>query len=148
MQQRRISGKIPTDPNKLAEEALKKLAEFKEKYPSAGHTPPSLSPQRNPTSKDSEEDLWKITDEPSTAERWEEQTSKKNIRILCVDDNPIELKVLTRTFEKFGYDNIQTAENGEEAMELIDQGFDLIIMDLQSIFPLHTPVLTLSFQCR
>ncbi|MEO0895013.1 MAG: response regulator [Bacteroidota bacterium] len=53
------------------------------------------------------------------------------VRILVVDDEPINHQVLTNHFEESGY-VIFSALNGNEAMELLDEGikFDLVILDL------------------
>ncbi|MEI7429458.1 MAG: response regulator [Betaproteobacteria bacterium] len=50
---------------------------------------------------------------------------------LIVDDDPTNLEVLKLTLERSGY-NVQTAENGEEALSKYEVGtFDVIIMDIQ-----------------
>jgi two-component system sensor histidine kinase/response regulator len=51
-------------------------------------------------------------------------------KILLVDDNPKNIQVLANTLSKKEYE-IEFAENGEEAIELIkDEPFDLILMDV------------------
>jgi len=56
-------------------------------------------------------------------------------RMLIVEDNPVNSKILARFAEKFGM-SAQVAQNGEEACELCrNEAFDIILMDL------HMPVM-------
>lgn len=60
-----------------------------------------------------------------------QKTKIEFLRILIVEDNPINLKVAKALFKKFGY-NVSSAENGLRALELLKQEqFDLIFMDFQ-----------------
>ena len=55
----------------------------------------------------------------------------KTIRILIVDDVPMNLRVAKALFNKIGFDNIYTATSGKEALELIEkQPVDLILSDM------------------
>ncbi len=55
----------------------------------------------------------------------------EEIRILIVDDEPVNRQVLENHLQLEGYDSIQ-ATNGQEALDLIESGqhFDLIILDI------------------
>ena len=54
----------------------------------------------------------------------------ENIRILVVDDSFMARRLINRTLEKMGFSQISIAENGREAVPLIQsQHFDLIITD-------------------
>jgi PAS domain S-box-containing protein len=54
-----------------------------------------------------------------------------SLRILLVEDNPINLKFGTVLLGKHGH-HVVTAENGKECLEALCQGvFDLILMDIQ-----------------
>jgi CheY-like chemotaxis protein len=56
-----------------------------------------------------------------------------NLRILLVDDNILNLKLLRAFFRKNGYHNVQQAKHGEEAVEAFRQcteGFDIIFMGM------------------
>ncbi|KAK7177459.1 sensor histidine kinase response regulator (hsp90-like protein) [Paraphaeosphaeria sporulosa] len=56
-----------------------------------------------------------------------------NIRILLVDDNMLNLKLLGAFFKKNGYSNTKEAKHGREAVEAAhncSEGFDIIFMDL------------------
>jgi CheY-like chemotaxis protein len=56
---------------------------------------------------------------------------KAPLRILVVDDNPINQKLAEHIFKKMGYDPAM-ASNGREALEILTvQKFDLIMMDVQ-----------------
>ena len=51
--------------------------------------------------------------------------------ILVVDDSDIIRELLTAQLENEGY-NVKTAENGEQAIKLIDESsFDLILLDIE-----------------
>lgn len=51
-------------------------------------------------------------------------------KILVVDDDPIQREVSSRVLMKLGYE-VVTAENGEEAVEIIrDRPYDLVILDM------------------
>lgn len=57
---------------------------------------------------------------------------KHQIRILVVDDNLVNLKILIKFIEKLGYNNITTAENGQQCLDLfLDHDFDIIFMDIK-----------------
>jgi len=53
-------------------------------------------------------------------------------RILVVEDNPVNLHLAAKLLKNLGYEEIQEAANGEEALSLLDhEKIDLIFMDLQ-----------------
>jgi len=53
-------------------------------------------------------------------------------RLLLVEDNPVNLKLLLRMFAKLGYENILSARNGHEALSIFQrEKVDVIFMDLQ-----------------
>ena len=55
----------------------------------------------------------------------------KAIRILIVDDVPMNLRVAKALFNKIGFDNVFTAGSGKEAFEFLDkQPVDLILSDM------------------
>ncbi len=55
----------------------------------------------------------------------------KSIRILVVDDVPMNLRVAKALFNKIGFKNIFTAGSGKEALELLEkQPVDLILSDM------------------
>ncbi len=54
---------------------------------------------------------------------------KQNKSILSVEDNPVNIKIISRLLGSEGY-QVTHAENGKEALEILDQKhFDLILMD-------------------
>jgi len=54
-----------------------------------------------------------------------------SLRILLVEDNPVNLKFARVLLGKHGH-HVVTAENGKESLEALAQGeFDLILMDVQ-----------------
>ncbi len=53
------------------------------------------------------------------------------LRVLLVEDNPVNRKLALRTLEKSGH-AVAAAENGEAALEALQRGrFDLVLMDVQ-----------------
>lgn len=59
-------------------------------------------------------------------------SSKYPATILAVDDEPINLLLVSRVLAKLGYENVSIASNGEEALQLHkEEKFDIIFMDLQ-----------------
>jgi len=55
----------------------------------------------------------------------------KSIRILVVDDVPMNLRVAKALFKKIGFANVTTAGSGKEALELLEkQPVDLILSDM------------------
>ena len=55
----------------------------------------------------------------------------KTIRILIVDDVPMNLRVAKALFKKIGYNNVFTAGSGKEALELLEKDpIDLILSDM------------------
>lgn len=60
-----------------------------------------------------------------------EQGHPNRFRILCVDDNQINLKVARLTLKKLGY-AVDTVNNGKKAVESVYQTpYDLVLMDIQ-----------------
>ncbi|NBV06732.1 MAG: response regulator [Proteobacteria bacterium] len=58
-----------------------------------------------------------------------QKSNAKNKSILLVEDNPVNIKIAYKALEGKGY-RVMHAENGLEALEIIDQeNFDLILMD-------------------
>ena len=55
-------------------------------------------------------------------------TNKKK-RVLAVDDDPTALGALKQILAQKGYD-VTTATNGEEALDKVSAGFDLVILDV------------------
>lgn len=61
--------------------------------------------------------------------------SKPTLRILIVDDNALNLRLLGTFFKKNGYRNTQQAKHGKEAVEAVQhcgEGFDIIFMGKSS----------------
>jgi len=57
--------------------------------------------------------------------------SKKRLRILLVEDNPVNQKLATKLLEKMGH-NVSVVGDGKKALEELEQGeFDLVMMDVQ-----------------
>ncbi|MBS1718036.1 MAG: response regulator [Armatimonadetes bacterium] len=53
------------------------------------------------------------------------------VRVLLVEDNPVNQRVAAHTLRRFGCE-VETAENGAEAVKLVqDNDFDIIFMDLE-----------------
>lgn len=60
--------------------------------------------------------------------------TKDDKRILLAEDNAINRTIALAVLKKIGFTNVQTAENGRIACEMVDasgNGFDLILMDCQ-----------------
>ena len=56
----------------------------------------------------------------------------KNISILAVDDHPVNQVFIRKLLKKLGFVNVDMAENGREALEMIDVGqYDIVLMDCQ-----------------
>ena len=57
---------------------------------------------------------------------------KDQIKILIVEDNQVNLKILIKFIQKLGYNNIITAENGQICLDLfLKNDFDIIFMDIK-----------------
>ena len=53
-------------------------------------------------------------------------------RILLVEDQPLNQKIATMLLQRLGYAQVDVANNGQEAVEMVTVGsYDLIFMDLQ-----------------
>lgn len=60
------------------------------------------------------------------------ETQQKPFRLLLVEDNLINTEVALGILEEYGYDDVEHAEHGQQAIELLQQGeFDLVLMDCQ-----------------
>jgi PAS domain S-box-containing protein len=89
------------------------------------------------------------------------QKGGPSLRILVVEDNAVNQKLIARLLEKRGH-NVKIAANGREALGALEQGtYDLVLMDLQmpemdgfeatdelrkreKLSGLHTPVIALT----
>ena len=59
------------------------------------------------------------------------ETTIEGVRILLVDDNPVNVLVVSKYLDKWGVD-YQVAQNGLEAVEMVQQHrYELVLMDLQ-----------------
>jgi signal transduction histidine kinase/DNA-binding NarL/FixJ family response regulator len=54
----------------------------------------------------------------------------RRLRILVAEDNAVNQKVVVRLLEKQGHE-IRLAGNGAEALQIWEEGFDLVLMDVQ-----------------
>jgi signal transduction histidine kinase/CheY-like chemotaxis protein len=71
------------------------------------------------------------TQTPVTFSAKETTVLSKGLRILIVDDNPINLLVAKKMAEKFGA-KVTTADSGNAAIDLVKiNEFDLVLMDIQ-----------------
>jgi signal transduction histidine kinase/ligand-binding sensor domain-containing protein/DNA-binding response OmpR family regulator len=62
----------------------------------------------------------------------EEFAKRYPLRILVAEDNPVNQKLTTRILSKLGYNDVQVAQNGLEALEKFDEDdFNVILMDVQ-----------------
>jgi CheY-like chemotaxis protein len=62
----------------------------------------------------------------------EEFAKRFPLRILVAEDNPVNQKLTTRILSKLGYNDVEVAQNGLEALEKFDDDFfDVILMDVQ-----------------
>lgn len=59
-----------------------------------------------------------------------ESAMNEKYKILVVDDHPINIKVAQLFLNRLGYVNITVAENGKKALELINDDFDVILLDI------------------
>jgi CheY-like chemotaxis protein len=57
---------------------------------------------------------------------------KESIRILLVEDVPINQRVIISFLNKFGYTKITVVENGQECLEMLQKNkYDIILMDIK-----------------
>ena len=67
----------------------------------------------------------------SVAER-NTSVQDSSVKILLVEDNPVNQLVAQGFFKKLGYSNIDSAVNGEQALvAMLDHNYDLVFMDCQ-----------------
>ena len=60
-----------------------------------------------------------------------EKASERGLRVLMVEDNPINRRILTLVLERLPA-KITTAEDGQQAVDAFEaQAFDVVLMDLQ-----------------
>ncbi len=58
--------------------------------------------------------------------------STDNIRILAADDHPVNQLFIRKLLERLGFANIDLAENGKEALDMIKKNkYDIVLMDCQ-----------------
>ncbi|KZM26457.1 phosphorelay sensor kinase [Ascochyta rabiei] len=120
------------------EKGLSNLQELKDSLPeklcvsSLEEPQVSKATQTPPASSNSS----KQSPAPNKSEDHETDSTSKTtgvLRILIVDDNGLNLKLLEAFFKKSGYHDTKQAKNGREAVEAaqnLSEGFDIIFMDL------------------
>ena len=55
-----------------------------------------------------------------------------HIRVLAVDDHPVNQKFVMKLLTKLGFSNVDLAENGRQALDMIEKNaYDLVLMDCQ-----------------
>src|ERR1700678_2500660 len=59
-----------------------------------------------------------------------ENAINKQIKILLVEDNLINIKVFTTILADYSYANITVAKTGEHALTLVSELFDIIFLDI------------------
>ena len=60
-----------------------------------------------------------------------EKASERGLRVLMVEDNPINRRVLTLVLERLPA-KVTVAENGQQGVDAFSEGaFDVVLMDLQ-----------------
>ncbi len=69
--------------------------------------------------------------EPEVEEEIHTNLDLTGVRILIVDDAPLNLKVATKLMQKYNADNIETCNSGFECLEKVKDGneYDLIFLD-------------------
>jgi hypothetical protein len=67
---------------------------------------------------------------PGASMRREALSFKKSRKILIVEDNPINRKVLSLFLGELGYTHTIFAETGEEALTYFDHTIDLVLLDI------------------
>lgn len=71
------------------------------------------------------------SEQPQQDNIFDFKESRKKVRILMVEDNPVNRKIGVISLQKLGY-SVDTAENGKEALNAVkNTGYDLIFMDIQ-----------------
>jgi signal transduction histidine kinase/CheY-like chemotaxis protein/HPt (histidine-containing phosphotransfer) domain-containing protein len=62
----------------------------------------------------------------------EEKTDVSHIRLLVVEDNRINQLLVKNMLKKFGFSQIEMADNGKMALQVLEsQPFDIVLMDIQ-----------------
>ncbi|MCB1529419.1 MAG: response regulator [Rhodospirillales bacterium] len=57
---------------------------------------------------------------------------RKNIRILAVDDHPVNQVFIIKLLKKLGFSYVDLAHDGQEALDMIDaNSYDVVLMDCQ-----------------
>ncbi|MDX2283456.1 MAG: ATP-binding protein [Bacteroidia bacterium] len=99
--------------------------------------------------------------QPAASHQHEVQPAPRSlagIRVLVVEDNPVNVRILAQFLRKWDIDRVEVARNGAEGVEAARrQAFDLIFMDLQMpvmngmeaagqirSFDPHTPIIALT----
>jgi hypothetical protein len=59
---------------------------------------------------------------------------QSNLRILVAEDNPVNQKVIVKLLSSMGYENVDTVDNGLEAVLAVSKShFDVILMDMMVV---------------
>ncbi|MCP4652262.1 MAG: response regulator [Candidatus Omnitrophica bacterium] len=70
--------------------------------------------------------------EAASSKKIDELKTRLNKRIMIVDDEPTIVKTMGKMLERWGYSNVVSANNGEEALSIIsDKVPDLLILDIR-----------------
>ncbi|MCC7232338.1 MAG: tetratricopeptide repeat protein [Bacteroidia bacterium] len=73
-----------------------------------------------------------ISTEPATAPLHLETVDVSSVRVLIVEDNKINQLLVRNMLKKFGFEFFESAENGKQALEKLEENeYDIILMDIQ-----------------
>ena len=116
--------------------SIKKLqisAASQSPLPSASSSNPSPEPAKPSTN---EEQTKKVPSKPMDQIVDPKLTTTPALRILIVDDNTLNLRLLWTFFKKNGYHDTKQAKHGREAVEAVQncsEGFDIIFMGMYNV---------------
>jgi CheY-like chemotaxis protein len=100
-------------------------------FPSSNSSKSSLGPSKSSTNEEKTAAIKQLVDKPMDQNVNQKLESSETLRILIVDDNYLNLRLLGAFFKKNGYRDVKQAKHGREAVEAVQncsEGFDIIFM--------------------
>jgi CheY-like chemotaxis protein len=100
-------------------------------FPSSNSSKSSLDPAKSSTNEEQTAAIKQMVDKPMIQNDGQKLRSSNILRILIVDDNILNLRLLGAFFKKDGHCDMKQAKHGLEAVEAMQncsEGFDIIFM--------------------
>jgi CheY-like chemotaxis protein len=126
-----LKESLPVEHHVSSLEKLQLSEASRALFTSSNSSKSSLDPPKSSTNEEQTAATKQMVDKPVDQSVDQKLRSSDILRILIVDDNDLNLRLLGSFIKKHGYRDVQQAKHGKEAVEAVQncsEGFDIIFM--------------------